>query len=490
VERLRSKAVEGLTYGLAGRVLLITLQTVTSLATARYLSPQDFGIVALALIYINFLSQFSDFGITSAVVQKGDLDQKTLQTAFTLKAGMGLCLCCAGIAVGAMLAVSWDNSSGLIICVLSTNFLWSTFSFLPQTKLTVDLEYRALFRVSVTVAVVSASVTLLLLAHGFRYWAVAIANVCSVLVAAAQFNFIRPSTLRISWSHTRGISLIKFGRPIFMTGIVNFLVLYGGNFIIGTTLGAEALGFYSLAFAFSFMLVNQVGSIIVSTLFPIYSTIKSDTAQLRSMFMSSVAYTAAIAFLVNIGLVCVSKPFFFLILGDGSAKWFPALATFQILCMNGILAALLYPIAPLTVAIGKPHLQLRAVALAGVVQLVSILPALRFAGIEGVAYVLTLGWVAQYIVYLPMLKKQFDLTLSELVATLAPALIAGMSMLVLARCIEIALPNGDTYRLETLFAQCLALGASFVVVHGVLTRWQMATALWRLSRRGFRNTRG
>jgi len=53
--RVKEKAIEGLSYGVTLKIITVVLQTVTNLAVAHYLSSTEYGVVAFALVYINWL---------------------------------------------------------------------------------------------------------------------------------------------------------------------------------------------------------------------------------------------------------------------------------------------------------------------------------------------------------------------------------------------------------------------------------------------------
>ncbi len=363
--------------------------------------------------------------------------------------------------------------SGLVLCVLSLSFILGALNFLPQTVLTIQLRFKALFAVSVTAAIISAACSLLLLRLGFGYWAVAIAFVMSSIASSIHFNilaFVRP--VRV-WKRQHALDLIRFGRAIFLTGVVNFAVLYGGNFVVGIMSGPYSLGLYTMAFSISFMVVSQVGSVLVGVLFPVYSRIKHDARELRYIFSRSVEYTCAAAVMVNVSLIILAPSLFFVALGGGSEKWYPALAAFKILCVNGIVSAILYPIAPLTVAMGRADLQLRASFLAGAVQVVLIFPAVRYFGIEGAAAVLTLASLSQYLIYVPVLKRELGFGLGDLLRHLIPAGLAGLAILAGSAAL------GSSFNALTsdgswgeLLAQGVALTIAFPLVYCLLTKFR------------------
>lgn len=483
MQKITVKAAEGASYAILGRIAAGVFQVATSFATARYLSPSDFGVVAFALVYINFFAQFSDFGISTAVVQKRDMSTESFSVALTMKTVVGTILFVIGVVVGLAIAYLGAPASGYLVCFLSITFIVSTLTFVPQTRLTMELDYKRLFWVSLASTIVSFVVTFVLLMAGWRYWAIGVAYLSSVITASAILNTIKRRPYRFSWNPSIGYPLVQFGLPVFLTATVSFLVTYTANLVIGILRGPDDLGLYALAFTLSFMLVNQVGS-ISAALFPLYSRNREDLSAVRAMFLSNVEYVSVLSVVVNVGLICLAEPLFFNILGDSSSKWLPALKTFYILSANGILCAMMSPIAPLIVAIGRPGVQLRAVAIAALLQGLLIVPALYHFGIEGAASLFTFSSLIQLVIYLPILRHQANVTPVDILRRVAPAMVAGVAMLIASSAL---LTPGAEYAptakaLFSMAAQATFLSCVFLIAHGLLTRWRLIQQIRRVAK--------
>jgi O-antigen/teichoic acid export membrane protein len=481
---LKTKAAEGVSYGLAGRIIVGSCQALTGLAAARYLTPFDFGIVAFAMVYINFLAQFSDFGISTAVVQKGDGRPAVLHTAFTIKVALGFALTTLGVVLGMVIGFFGAPHSGYVVSLLASTFIIGSVYFIPHILLTLNLDYLRLFIGGSLSALVSTAVGIYLLVEGWGYWAIALGYISAVLTSAVYFNAAKPSRYRLSWDWGVGRPLVAFGAPIFITGIIGFFVTYAGNLTIGIFSGPESLGLYAIALTFSFMIVNQIGGIL-SVLFPLYSKVREDQASLRLLFVHSLDYTLMVAVLLNVGMISLAEPFLFLVLGGGTAKWMPALLAFKILCLSGIFMAALFTVPPLVVAMGNPRIQLRAVASSALIQAVFVVPALYYRGIEGVAVVTALGAMVQVAVYLPTLRAGIGVGSSDIVRAVGPSFIAGIAMFTTSRLFYSAYSvDGATETGIFIMAfQALILLAVFLIVHGLLTRWRLLTQFRGLARK-------
>src|SRR5665647_2668568 len=87
---LKIKTVKNIGFNALSNIAKFFLSAAASIILAQRLSPSDYGVVGFAMIFINFLSRFSDLGITDAVIQRNQLDDRGLYTGYTTKFILGI----------------------------------------------------------------------------------------------------------------------------------------------------------------------------------------------------------------------------------------------------------------------------------------------------------------------------------------------------------------------------------------------------------------
>ncbi len=101
--------VKGVAYNQSRDFWSLRFRGLPALYLARLLSSSDYGIVAFAAIFVTFLSQFSDFGIGSALVERKVVDQKVLNTAFTVRNLLSLVLIVVAVALSFIVPYFFDT---------------------------------------------------------------------------------------------------------------------------------------------------------------------------------------------------------------------------------------------------------------------------------------------------------------------------------------------------------------------------------------------
>ena len=299
-DTLLKMAVKGISYNSLSRIVIILLTGASQIILARNLSQNDYGIVGFATIFTNFLSGFSDLGISSALIQKKDLDKVTLSTGFILKA----VLSCFVFGVSCCLSYFADlvfdaHDVGRVIQILSLNFLISCFVFLPTCLLTRDLNYRKLLVSQTATAFVNYSLAIVLAMNGFSYWSIVISNIVSGVLNVFLLNILEPIKIVLRFDKKIASQLIHFGGNLFLCGVITFIIFNADNFIIGTLAGAAALGYYALAFNWSTMICGVVHNAVLSVLFPVFAKMQSERDDLKSAYLKTLEYSTFICVLVN-----------------------------------------------------------------------------------------------------------------------------------------------------------------------------------------------
>jgi PST family polysaccharide transporter len=465
----KAKAFRNVIYTSLTKGATLVCIAVTTSVVARNLSPADYGVVGFAGIIIGFLNHFSDVGVGNAAIRRPTLDQHSLQTAFTLK----IILSCGAFTVAFLIAPFAHHflnhpATGNVIRILAFDFLVSTIGFMSMVKLTREQNYRALVIPGVASAVARCILAVTLILCGWRYWAVVFADVGANLTGAVAIQLARKVRIRFQFDWTIAREYMRFGVPLLGAGVATFLVMNMDNFLVGARMGSAKLGFYALAFTWGSFICGLLLDTVNYVMFPTFSAIQDDTAAMRRWYLKTVDMVGFVAVVANTALLANVHLFLVTFLGKGSGKWLPAATALKVLCVYGIMRVLTEPIANCILARGRTKLLLHANVLAGAVELVLILLVLRTGRVELIAGGVLIAYATQAAIYFPFLRREFSISLGDLVAQLwpvVPALVGGCMITSL-------LPDsfGDTI----LALGCRGLFTALVValIHGLCTRFR------------------
>lgn len=424
MENLGKKIASGVAYNTIARILIVIIQGVASVLLARILSSSDYGLVTFAAIFVSLLSQFSDFGLGSALVRRKELNQSVLNTAFTMRNAVACILVLIAVIISFIVPhyysyphIEW------VIRLMALNFVLNSIGFVSAALLKREMNFLGT-NIAILVSTLAGSIISVSMAYlGYGFWSLVWSNTLSTAIYVIAINMIKPCKLRYEYNKEVAHEMWRFGSYILISAIMVYAQFNGANFIVGAVSGAVALGYFSLAFDWGTKIPVILGQTVLSVLFPAFSKVRSDEQQLLATYLKTVKYVAFFSILVNGTLICVSEDFLRIVLGGGTDKWMPALTAFRILCLYGISRAVLEPIGSVITALGDTKILMKATALSAITQTALLYPVLKYFGLTGLAWLVLLSYTMQYCIYLPFLRKRAEIrTIIFGKAILAPLL--------------------------------------------------------------------
>jgi lipopolysaccharide exporter len=465
----KSKTFRNIIYTGFSKGLTLICIALTSMVLARNLTSSDYGVVGFAGIIIGFLGRFSDMGVGSAAVRRPVLEATDLHTAFTLKLILSFGAFVVALLVAPFARHLFDHPAvGNVIRILALTFLVSTVGFVPQILLMREMNYRALVIPGVTGAAVQCVLAVTLVLCGWSYWAVVIASVGAALTTGIAIQLTRRTSIRFRFDWTDAQEYLRFGVPLFGTGVLIFLIFNLDNFLVGTSMGSAKLGYYALAFTWGSFICGFLNDTVNSVLMPSLAVIQNDPVAMRRWYLKTIDLAALIAVAVNTSLFVNVHYFLLTFLGRGTPKWIPAERALQILCIYGVLRVVTEVLGPCLIARGETKVMWRANLLIGVVEVALLLLALRTGRIEMVAAAVLAAYGCAAIVLMPFLRRELSIGIGDIAARIwpvGPAFVAGYLVTSL-------LPGSLGNTIITLAVRGLITASVVVLAHGLCTRFR------------------
>lgn len=366
---------------------------------ARLLPPSDFGLIAMAFLFTGLGRILSDLGIPSAVVQRADLSEGQVRTAFTLSTVLGFLMMVALVLFAPLSTLVFPEPRvPMILTALAPMFLFTGMGNTAGALLRRALDFRAIFWVSVLSHVIGyglVSVGLALL--GFGVWSLVAGTLFSpvvetVLLLLRVRHPIRP---RLVWSEIRDLTGIGAG---FSLGeVLGFGARNGDNLVIGRYLGEGSLGLYTKAYALMRLPAHYLGEVLTAVMFPAFSELQGDPRRLTAAYLRSTELAVLAAGPVLAGMA-VAAPY--LVVGLFGPNWKGAVLPLQVLAVAGVLS-MGYPIsANVANALGRVYaVSLRTAIFAAVILIFGFLAtpwgivgvSLAVVGAHAIMYVIMSG---------------------------------------------------------------------------------------------------
>jgi polysaccharide transporter, PST family len=321
---------------------------------AAILGPRDFGIVALALIYIAVVQLFLEGGIQTAVVQREGLEEGHLDSAFWVN--LAWCVLLAGVSFA--LAGWWARLNDVpelkdVVRALSLILVFYGLTIVQLALFQREMRFRAL-AIRETVAVVVGGVLGLVLAlRGAGVWALVAQQLGfagAQLVLLWGMSTWRPR-FRFSGGHAR--DLLGFSSGVFLSNLGGFLNRRADALLMGIFFGPTAVGLYRLADRFSDNVLELTMRPVGHVSLPFFSRLQNDRPALRDAVASSIR-TSLVLTVPAMAVMAACSDYLMALMGP---EWEPAADVLKLLALVGIGKAVVFFTGPLLFAVARPHLR-------------------------------------------------------------------------------------------------------------------------------------
>lgn len=326
----------------------------TLLALAIFLPPREFGIVAIAAVWLNLLVIFSDLGFAAAVIQRRVLDESHLTSAFVLNVVLGLLLCALGWVVSVAMA-GLESASELagIMPFLACSVIFTTISVVPQALARKQLQFKALALRDGSAVLVSGVVAIALAHAGFGIWAFVAQVLVRTLLGSLLVWFVvhwRPRLSEFRWNAVR--DLWGFSSAVIVYSMLKWAQQSLDKFLLAFLFGTIQLGYYAFGERSIVAPTTSVRTAAGAYFFPVYSAAQDQPQTLAGHYLHSIRLLVFFLFPATTLYILVAPTLIPLVFGD---KWTQAIPISQIFAGVVFAQVLMSPAGELMKARNKPR---------------------------------------------------------------------------------------------------------------------------------------
>lgn len=354
---LRSEAFKGGRWGAAESITAQVLTLATTAVLARILTPEDFGLVAIATVVVGLLSLVTEAGFTPTIIRRIQIDREVSSTTFWAALSLGFTASVLAVLLSNPLAVAFgDGTAAPLISVAAWTLVLGMAASVPKGLLLRDYRYGAVSLIAVAgLAVYGLTAVLLAAMFDIGAWAIVVGKVTAAVVDTA--SSLAAARWRPSLVFRRSVLRQDLAFNIGFLG--NRLVGYGSKnldyWAVGRTLGSGTLGSYYVAYIAPNLVRQRMTWIAQRALLPVFSRMIDDPARLVRAYLAVYQFTALVALPMLLGLALVADGAVLLVFGP---SWTEAARPMAILAAAASVEAL-HPVnATLFVSQGRPSLNL------------------------------------------------------------------------------------------------------------------------------------
>lgn len=349
---LKQKAFKGLLWFTLQNSSLQVFSLIIFLILARLLSPETFGLIALANVFLAFMRIFLDQGFSKALIQREELEPEHLDAAFWSQVGSGILLTTITFFTADVVAAVFDQPKLIpILQSLSLIFVFNSLIQVHTALLNREFAFKITAMRTLLATIISGTLGIIMAFAGYGVWSLVTLNVTaelvSVIVIWGTVDW-RPK-LRFSFQHFR--DLYSFGIYLLALKFIKFFNKRADNLLIGYFLGEVALGYYAIAYRLLEVMTQLLVKTVDKVALPTFSRLQTEPKRFRQLFYQTTQFTSLIAFPTFLGVVVLAPELILTLFGK---QWIPATEVMQILAVEGILLAVSLFHKSVFISMGKP----------------------------------------------------------------------------------------------------------------------------------------
>ncbi len=457
---LRDRFAGGVFWGLAERIFSQLLFIACGVYVARMLGPDKMGLLGLITVFSGLARTICDFNFASAIIQRKQVDDDDLSTAFWTNLIIGGVLSCVFFFSSGAIASFFGRSELVpLVQFFSWTFLIGALASTHIAFLNRKMRFKEVSICESVAGFFRATLALVFVACGFDVmslvYAIIIAGVIKV-AAVWRVSQWQPSP---RFSTTSFSSMFSFGIQMTGENILAYVSMNVDNLIVGKQLGAKALGLYSRSYHLMRMPIGAFVDSVKKALFPTLSKLQGDNERASAAILKVSRWIAFLCFPAMIWLSCITRPLVLLVYGE---KWRALVPILQWMFLIGAPYALLTINGTICRAKGRADIALRLALWRTFLALLLFWAGCRYFGLVGVVAangLLLLGsWIPNHIVALRLVDIRFRAQVANLRGIAAASACSGagafLAVLSLQRC----------WLTAQLFLPLLAGGLSYLVV--------------------------
>jgi PST family polysaccharide transporter len=383
VEQLRAAALRGTVWSALQQAGDRGIRIITFLVLARLVQPDAFGVVALAVVFIEFGQIFLNQGLTAAIVQREDLRAGHLDSAFWGNLLFGVLFgSLVWLTSGAVADLAHEPAIAPVLGWLALTFPISALSSVQDALLRRRLDFRALTLRSLVSQLIGGLVALVMAFKGAGVWSLVGLELVQRSVAAMVLWTVSDWRPGFRVSVRRYVELLSFGISIMGVAFLEFMKNRSDYYLVGSVLGAYTLGFYSVARQLVHAVTSLVNGSVAQVIWPTFSRLQLDAARLSRAISRATEMLALVAWPVYLGGAAIAPLLVPVALGEG---WNPTVPVAQAFLLKSSIQVVTSPLMTAITAVGEARLRFRLELLSTGAILLAILLALPH-GINAVAW--------------------------------------------------------------------------------------------------------
>lgn len=329
---LRKKIISSLIWKFLERGGTQGIQFILQIILARILLPEDYGLVAIIMIFITIANVFVQSGFSIALIQKKKIDELDYSSVFYLSLSIATIVYIILYFVSPFIGKFYKNIELInILRVLSLTLFIGVFNSIQNTIIAKNMDFKKQFVSSFLAIILSGIIGVYLAFRNYGVWTLVYQQLFNQLLVCIILFKITKWYPKFIFSIVRIKTLFKFGSKLLLSSLLDTVYTNITNLIIGRIYPPAMLGYYNRGNQFPLLIVSNFNGSIQAVMFPTLSMEQDNKKRMKEIVRKSIMVSSYIIFPLMLGLIIIAEPLVKILLTE---KWLPCVPYLRIFCLS------------------------------------------------------------------------------------------------------------------------------------------------------------
>lgn len=467
-----NNVVGGLIWTFAERISAQLVSTIVGIVLARLLTPDDYGVISIVMVFITFCDVFVTAGLGSAIVQKKEVDSVDYNTAFLLSFSMAAALYAVLFLAAPWIAEIYEMPVlRSVIRVLGIRLIITSVNTIQQAGIRRQMQFRRFFVSTIWGTVASCVVGVAMAYMGYGVWALVAQYLVNALIGTVVLHFIGEWKPRLQFSVQKAKEMYSFGVKVLGSQLISTMSNDIRSLIVGKVFGSAELAYFDNGKKYPALIVVNVNSSLKKVMLPVFARKRENLDVLKATLRKSIQLGFFIMAPLLLGLFSVADTFVRVVLTE---KWLDIIPFLQLFCIIYLTRPIEELCHQTVLALGRSDLSLKILTTINVVSLIMVFIAVFvFESVLYVAIFSLLNAVVGTACFLLATNRLIGYTIREQMSDMLPSLFIALAMSVGVSFVNL-FPLNDV---ALLLAQIIAGGCLYLLLSCVC-RLKVLSYIW------------
>lgn len=329
---LKKELVSGTVYMATAKYSGMAMTILISAILSRLLTPENYGVVALATVMLALFNLFADIGIGPAVIQNKTLTAEDMNSINTFNSYQGLVLGVAFFFCAPFIAEYYGNPQVTLVCqVMSVNILMGCVNAVPNNILYRQQRFKLITVISLCSQLIGGAISIAMAYHGCGPISLVLPTAIMSIPTMFILRYITKVHFvwHIDWSPLKRI--FSFSAFQFLANMVGYLSRNMDSMLVGKYMGMKQLGYYNKSYNLQLMPLQYISGVLIPVMLPVFSKYQDDLEYIQRKYSQILRFFAFIGVPICALLYFCADELILLFFGD---QWGKSVPCFKILAIS------------------------------------------------------------------------------------------------------------------------------------------------------------